>query len=98
MGVGGKRQGAGRKPVSYEISAREICQSAIIRKFGTLEKGIEYLLESEEPTLIKFAYEHAFGKPVERVAATDSNGNDLANVSDAELKARADMLSKAALK
>jgi hypothetical protein len=66
MGLGGKRPGAGRKPVHDEMMAREICQSAIIKKFGSLQAGIEFLLDSEEATLMKFAYEHAYGKPRER--------------------------------
>ena len=66
MALGGKRPGAGRKPVHDEVHARNICQKAIIKKFGSLEAGIEFLLESNEPSLIKFAFEHAMGKPREK--------------------------------
>ena len=64
---GGARPGAGRKPVHDEIKARELAISAIVTKFGSLEAGLISLLESNEPTLIKFVYEHAIGKPKEKL-------------------------------
>jgi hypothetical protein len=62
-GKGGARVGAGRKPVHEEIKARDLAISAIVSKFGSLEDGLIELLNSDEPTLIKFVYEHAIGKP-----------------------------------
>jgi hypothetical protein len=62
-GKGGARVGAGRKPVHEEIKARDLAISAIVSKFGSLEDGLIELLNSYEPTLIKFVYEHAIGKP-----------------------------------
>ncbi len=73
MATGGKRAGAGRKPVHDEIMARELSQSAIIKKFGSIEEGICFLLDSGEPTLIKFAFEHALGKPREKVDVDNNN-------------------------
>jgi len=68
MGVrGGKREGAGRKPVSDEIQTKHLCKTALLKKFGTLEKALEFLLDSNEPSLIKFVYEHYFGKPQDKV-------------------------------
>jgi hypothetical protein len=67
MGLGGKRAGAGRKPVHDEMKARDLCQTAIINKFGTLEDGLQFLLESNEPTLMKFVFEHAIGKPTDKI-------------------------------
>lgn len=63
---GGARAGAGRKPVHDEIHARDLSVAAIIRKFGSLEDGLVSLLESNEPSLIKFVFEHAIGKPREK--------------------------------
>lgn len=40
---------------------------ALIAKYGTEEKAFEALLTSGEPSLIKFVYEHAYGKPKEKV-------------------------------
>jgi len=88
-----RKAGPGRPTLSVEINSRELCQKAIIAKFGDLEKGITYLLESGEPTLLKFAYEHAYGKPVERVAATDTDGNTLKQLTTEELAQRAALLA-----
>ena len=60
---GGSRPGAGRKAVHDEIEAKNISQKAIINKFGSLQEGMEFLLTTGEPSLIKFVYEHCFGKP-----------------------------------
>lgn len=67
MGRGGVRAGAGRKPIHDEISARELCKSAIVTKFGSLEKGLQALLDSKEPQLQKFVFEHAVGKPKDTI-------------------------------
>jgi hypothetical protein len=66
-GKGGARVGAGRKPVHEEIKARDLAISAIVSKFGSLEKGLVSLLDSGEPTLVKFVYEHAIGKPKDTI-------------------------------
>lgn len=66
MGRGGIRPGQGRKAASDEIMAKELSQKAIINKFGTLEAGMEFLLTTGEPSLVKFVYEHCFGKPKEK--------------------------------
>jgi hypothetical protein len=63
MAKGGARVGAGRKSVHDEIHARDLAINAIVITFGSLENGLMNLLKSEEPTLIKFVYEHAIGKP-----------------------------------
>jgi hypothetical protein len=65
-----RKAGPGRKPLSVEMNARQLCLSAIEKKFGSIEKGIIYLLETEEPALVKFAFEHAIGKPIDQVQAT----------------------------
>jgi len=65
-GYGGARPGAGRKPKVEEDRVRELAVSAIVKKYGSEEAGFLALLDSGEASLIKFAYEHAFGKPKER--------------------------------
>lgn len=77
MAKGGKREGAGRKSIAEEVNSRELAITALKNKFGDLTKALEYLLSSEQPQLIKFAYEHAFGKPVERIATLDDEGNTM---------------------
>lgn len=73
---GGARPGAGRKKVHDEIAARDLAVSAIVSKFGSLEKGFVELLNSEEPSLVKFVWEHAVGKPAERVKLGGDGDND----------------------
>jgi hypothetical protein len=66
-GLGGARPGAGRKPLHEELRVRNLCIAAIEQIHGTLQDGLVSLLQSGEPTLIKFVYEHAIGKPKENI-------------------------------
>lgn len=67
MSHGGARKGAGRKPVHDEIAAKDIAIKAIVGVYGSLEDGMRGLLSSGEPSLIKFVYEHAMGKPADKL-------------------------------
>ena len=58
---------SGRKAIHDDIRARDLCIQAIEANFGSLLEGLQALLQSGEPTLIKFVYEHALGKPKERI-------------------------------
>lgn len=69
---GGARKGAGRKPKTDESRVQAMAIKAMLNKYGSEEQAFEALLESKEPTLIKFAYEHAFGKPKEKVSLDNS--------------------------
>ncbi len=64
---GGARPGAGRPKKVDEERVRDIALSAIIEKHGSEKDAFIWLLKTEEPSLIKFAYEHAFGKPTDKV-------------------------------
>jgi len=64
---GGARKGAGRKSIAAEERTKELCKAAIQGKFGSVEAGFKFLLESKDSTLIKYVFEHAFGKPIENV-------------------------------
>jgi hypothetical protein len=64
---GGKRQGAGRKSRAEEMKSAEIAQRAMVNRYGTLEKAMVGMLDSQEPSLIKFVAEHAFGKPIDNL-------------------------------
>jgi hypothetical protein len=66
-GTGGARPGAGRRPLHEELRVRNLCIAAIEQIHGTLQDGLVSLLQSGEPTLIKFVYEHAIGKPKENI-------------------------------
>lgn len=50
-----------------EIAARELAVQAIVTKFGGLEQGMVALLNSEEPSLVKFVWEHAIGKTPDKI-------------------------------
>jgi hypothetical protein len=67
MAWGGVRKGAGRKPVAIEEKTREKAKAAICAKHGSIEEGLKSLLDSGEPSLVKFVYEHALGKPAEEI-------------------------------
>jgi len=66
-GKGGKRVGAGRKSLAEEVNSQQMAISALVSKFGSKEAAFTYLLGTEEPALIKFVYEHAFGKPQDKI-------------------------------
>ena len=71
-GKGGPVPGAGRKPKHEEEKIRNIARAAIDKTYGSMEEGFMWLLQSNEPSLIKFAWEHAAGKPKEKLEI-DSN-------------------------
>lgn len=66
-GKGGARPGAGRPTVARELQTAELTRSVLIKKFGSLEASLEWLLESKDTALIRFAFEHAFGKSPEKI-------------------------------
>ena len=74
---GGKRTGAGRKPIHDEIQARDISTQAITEVYGSLKDGFIALLKSSEPSLIRFVFEHAVGKPKETVEHTGKDGGPI---------------------
>lgn len=67
MAKGGARPGAGRKSIRDELRVQNLAISSLKKKYGSEEKAFEALLTSGEPTLIKFVYEHAYGKPKEKI-------------------------------
>jgi hypothetical protein len=80
-GNGGKRAGAGRKPKAEELKIVNAAIDSITQLHGSLEGGFKALLKSGEPALIKFVFEHAVGKPKEKVDVT-TNGNDIGGTQE----------------
>ncbi len=78
---GGARPGAGRKPKADEDKVRTLAEDAIKKKYGSLQAGFAALLDSGSDMLVKFAYEHAFGKPKEKIEHSGGLklGKDLAD-------------------
>jgi hypothetical protein len=67
MAHGGSRSGAGRKPKADEEKARELAINSIIATHGSLEEGFSFLLGTKDASLIKFVFEHAVGKPKDKI-------------------------------
>jgi hypothetical protein len=67
MANGGARPGAGRKSLAAEQQTARQAREAIIKKYGSIDQGLVHLLESGEPTLKKWVFEHALGKPPEHL-------------------------------
>ena len=77
MARGGKREGAGRKPIAEELKARDTFLKAIkeyYKKENCEEAQIQFikdtLMESQRGQI--FIAEHIFGKPEEKVNNTHS--------------------------
>lgn len=69
-GKGGKRPGAGRPTVAKELGTAQLAKDSLIAKYGDLKSALNALLETKEPSLIKFVFEHAFGKAPDKVEHT----------------------------
>lgn len=77
MAKGGKRPGAGRPTKTDEERVRDLSVKAIITHYGSEEKGFRALLNSKEAVLIKFVFEHAYGKPTEKHELMGKDGTTL---------------------
>jgi spore coat protein CotF len=66
-GRGGKRIGSGRKATADELKTQVIAMSALVAKYGSQENAMKAAVESNNPQLVKFVYEHAFGKPQDKI-------------------------------
>lgn len=77
MARGGARPGGGRPKKADEQRVRDLSIQAIIAQYGSEEAGFKSLLASQEPVLIKFVFEHAYGKPTEKHELTGKDGEAL---------------------
>lgn len=66
-GRGGYMPGGGRPKKVDEERVRDLSVKAIVAHYGSEEEGFKSLLNSKEPALIKFVFEHAYGKPREKM-------------------------------
>lgn len=73
-GKGGKRPGAGRPTIAKELATADLARKALTDKYGSLDAAILALIESKEPALIKFVFEHAFGKSPDKIEHTGDAG------------------------
>lgn len=77
MPAGGARPNSGRKTAAEEFDTSNICRAAIEAKYTSLEKGCQALLDSREPVLMRWVFEHALGKPVDKVELDGKTDNKL---------------------
>jgi hypothetical protein len=61
------RPGPGRPRKADEERVRDLSIKAIVSHYGSEDAGFKYLLESKEPVLVKFVFEHAYGKPRDKM-------------------------------
>lgn len=71
MGKGGARQGAGRKTKVEELKIVNASVDAITLKYGGITEGMTALLNTGEPSLIKFVFEHAVGKATDKMEVSE---------------------------
>lgn len=64
---GGARKGAGRPTIAAELKTADLARECLIEKYGSLNEALIALLEMDEPALTKFVFEHAFGKPTDKI-------------------------------
>jgi len=57
----------GRKSKEYEINVQNIALKAIEEYYGSIQAGFIQLLGSNEPSLVKFCWEHGVGKPTDMI-------------------------------
>jgi hypothetical protein len=65
--MGTVRPGPGRPKKADEERVRDLSLKAIVSHYGSEENGFKSLLESKEPSLVKFVFEHAYGKPRDKM-------------------------------
>lgn len=66
-GKGGAIPGNGRKSRAEEAKTGELAREALTKKYGGLRESLEAALNGNDPTLKKFVFEHAFGKPQDSI-------------------------------
>ena len=76
-GKGGYMPGGGRPKKVDEERVRDLSIAAIIKHYGSEEKAFIALLASKEAVLIKFVFEHAYGKPRDKMELGGPNGGPI---------------------
>jgi hypothetical protein len=84
-GKGVAMPGGGRPKKVDEERVRDLSVKAIIKHYGSEEKAFIALLASKEAVLIKFVFEHAYGKPKDKVELGGPNGGPIETKFDITL-------------
>jgi hypothetical protein len=85
MARGGAGRGQGRKPKAEELRVRDTAVEAITEKYGSLKEGFLALLRSPEASLVKWVFEHAAGKPTDKLDVV-SNGQTIGQAQEVVIK------------
>jgi len=64
---GGARIGAGRKTRAEEFGITTLAIQSITEHYGSLLDGFKALLATRDAILVRFVFEHAVGKPREKL-------------------------------
>lgn len=84
-GKGGAMPGGGRPKKVDEERVRDLSVKAIIKHYGSEEAAFIALLASKEAVLIKFVFEHAYGKPRDKVELGGPGGGPIETKFDITL-------------
>ncbi len=76
-GKGGKRPGSGRPTIAKELATADLARNILIQEYGSLDEALLSLLKTKEPALLKFVFEHAFGKTPDKVELSGSTNNKI---------------------
>lgn len=85
MPRGGVRPGQGRPKKAEELKIVNQAVNAITATYGSLEGGFMALLKSGEPSLVKWVFEHAAGKPTDKLDVV-SNGQTIGQAQEVVIK------------
>jgi hypothetical protein len=79
MALGGKRPGSGRKKRVDEEWSRKICIKSVEKLYGSVEAGIEHVLNGKDEKIKLFIWQHIMGVPetITKVKHSDNQGNKL---------------------
>jgi hypothetical protein len=70
----------GRKKKDEDLKITNVAIESIEEKYGSLKNGFLALLDTKEPSLIKFVFEHAAGKPKEKVDVNMNNETETVQI------------------
>ena len=76
---GGAQPGAGRKRKVDEEWARKVCIDAVVKKYGSLEEGIQQVLSGQDEKIKLLVWTHILGQPeqAQKVKLSNSKGGEL---------------------
>ena len=65
---------SGRRPTAIDLKTSELARESLTEYYGSLKDAMLAALEDKDTIMRKFVYEHAFGKPTDKIQL-DVDGN-----------------------